>query len=57
MEAAADGDDPFTGDAVWLDVGTGDPFHSADTDLAASLRDDGTRLTFHSWPGGHNSVC
>jgi acetyl esterase/lipase len=40
---------------VWIGVGTGDPFHETDTAFAQSLRDAGGRVTFHAWPGGHNS--
>ena len=40
---------------VWLDVGTRDPFRSADTALAKRLRRDRVRVTFHVWPGGHES--
>jgi S-formylglutathione hydrolase FrmB len=39
---------------VWLDVGTDDPFRSADTELARVLRAHGTRVRFHVWPGGHD---
>ena len=38
---------------VWLDVGTGDPFRSADTAFAQRLRARGVRVTFRIWPGGH----
>jgi S-formylglutathione hydrolase FrmB len=40
---------------VWLDVGTADPFREADTALARELRSGGARVTFHLWPGGHDS--
>ena len=40
---------------VWIDVGTQDPFRSADTLLAGLLRAHGQPLTFHVWPGGHDS--
>ena len=53
--SAQHGTDPYHGDPLWLDVGNGDPFHNADVALAAALRRDGTRITFHTWPGGHNS--
>jgi S-formylglutathione hydrolase FrmB len=39
---------------VWLDVGTDDPFRTADTQLASELRAHGARVSFHVWPGGHN---
>jgi enterochelin esterase-like enzyme len=41
---------------VWMDVGTQDPFRSADTALARILRSHRTRLRFHVWPGGHDSA-
>lgn len=53
--AAQHGTDPYHGDPLWLDVGTQDPFHDADVALAAALHRDGTKITFHTWPGGHNS--
>lgn len=40
---------------VWLDVGTEDPFRSADTAFAQRLRARGARVTFRVWPGGHAS--
>src|SRR6266542_4822334 len=49
---AARGRSPYTA-PVWLDVGTDDPFRSADTRLAEELRAGGARVTFHVWPGGH----
>ena len=41
---------------VWLDVGTDDPFRSADTTLARQLRKHGTHVRFHVWPGGHDGA-
>jgi S-formylglutathione hydrolase FrmB len=46
--------DPYRGMAVWLDVGTEDPFRATDTRLAAELRRDGQRVQFHVGPGGHD---
>jgi enterochelin esterase-like enzyme len=40
---------------VWIDVGADDPFRQADTALARELSADGARVTFHVWPGGHES--
>jgi S-formylglutathione hydrolase FrmB len=40
---------------LWLDVGTSDPFRSADTEFVQALRDHGERVSFHVWPGGHES--
>ncbi len=52
---AARGRSPYTA-PVWLDVGTDDPFRSADTRLAEELRAGGARVTFHVWPGGHEAT-
>jgi len=51
--AAAEAADPYRGMAVWIDVGTLDPFRAADTQLAQELRADGHRVQFHVWPGSH----
>jgi S-formylglutathione hydrolase FrmB len=45
---------PYPGLAVWLDVGTQDPFRAADTTLAQLLRADGDEVQFHVWPGSHS---
>jgi S-formylglutathione hydrolase FrmB len=52
--AAARAGDPYPGVAVWIDVGTDDPFRAADTALVAALRADGHAVQFHVWPGGHD---
>jgi enterochelin esterase-like enzyme len=39
---------------VWIDVGDQDPFVSADSELAQSLRGQGQKITFHVWPGSHS---
>jgi S-formylglutathione hydrolase FrmB len=44
---------PYAGKALWLDVGTRDPFRPADTRLAHALRDKGEHVSFHVWPGAH----
>ncbi len=41
---------------VWIDVGTQDPFRSADTLLAGLLRTHGQPVAFHVWPGGHDGA-
>ena len=46
---------PFGATPVWMDVGASDPFRPNDAALAASLSKAGARVSFHSWPGGHNS--
>lgn len=38
---------------VWLDVGTEDPFRSADTYFAGLLLARRGNVTFHAWPGTH----
>jgi enterochelin esterase-like enzyme len=38
---------------VWIDVGTNDPFRTADTAFARKLQ---SRVTFHVWPGGHDEA-
>jgi S-formylglutathione hydrolase FrmB len=52
--AAARIHNPYPGLAVWLDVGTEDPFRAADTTLAEILRADGNPIQFHVWPGSHS---
>lgn len=52
--AAARRRNPYPGLAVWLDVGTQDPFRAADTTLAQLLRADGSPVQFHVWPGLHS---
>ena len=52
--AAASRHNPYPGLAVWLDVGTEDPFRAADTTLAERLRADGSPIQFHVWPGAHS---
>ena len=45
--------DPYPGASLWLDVGSADPFRTADTELAAALRAKHLPVAFHVWPGGH----
>lgn len=40
--------------AVWIDVGTRDPFRAADTRLVQALRAAGHPVQFHVWPGSHD---
>jgi enterochelin esterase-like enzyme len=51
--AAARAGNPYPGMAVWIDVGSEDPFRDADTTLAQLLRADGIPVQFHVWPGSH----
>ncbi len=53
---AARAGDPYRGMAVWIDVGTQDPFRAADTLLASELRHDGQRVSLHVWPGAHGQA-
>jgi S-formylglutathione hydrolase FrmB len=53
IAAARSGGGAYRGTRLWLDVGTSDPFRSADTELASLLRADGLTVQFHVWPGGH----
>jgi S-formylglutathione hydrolase FrmB len=53
---AVAGHDPYGQMRVWIDVGTGDPFHEADAQFAESLQNSGGRVTFHAWPGGHDTA-
>lgn len=46
--------DPYRRMAVWIDVGSQDPFRAADTTFADALRRHGQRVDFHVWPGGHD---
>jgi S-formylglutathione hydrolase FrmB len=47
---------PFGRTPVWVDVGTSDGFVHNDGEIAADLRRDGARVTFHAWPGGHDAA-
>lgn len=46
--------DPYRQIAVWIDVGSQDPFRAADTMFADALRRHGQAVDFHIWPGGHD---
>jgi enterochelin esterase-like enzyme len=46
--------DPYPNTALWLDVGSEDPFRTADTKLAEILRSRGRSVQFHVWPGAHD---
>lgn len=48
--------DPYPGMAVWIDVGTQDPFRAADTTFADALRHHGETVDFHVWSGGHDQA-
>ncbi len=53
--AARAGGSAYRATSLWLDVGTDDPFRSADTELATLLRADGMDVQLHVWPGGHET--
>jgi S-formylglutathione hydrolase FrmB len=46
--------DAFDGMRVWNDYGNADPFRVYDEGSVGYLRADGTDLSAHSWPGGHD---
>jgi len=48
--------DPYRRMAVWVDVGSQDPFRAADTTFVDALRHRGQRVEFHVWPGGHDQT-
>jgi S-formylglutathione hydrolase FrmB len=48
--------DPYRRMAVWIDVGSQDPFRSADTTFVNALRQHGQKVSFHVWPGGHDQA-
>lgn len=50
---SAEASNPYQGKSLWLDVGSEDPFRSADTDLAHDLRERGDVVHFHIWAGAH----
>ncbi len=51
--AARSGGSAYRGTRLWLDVGNGDPFRSADTELGQLLKGDSLSVQLHIWPGGH----
>jgi enterochelin esterase-like enzyme len=55
MAAARSGGAAYRGTSLWLDVGTEDPFRSADSEFASQLKLDDLDLDFHVWPGGHET--
>jgi S-formylglutathione hydrolase FrmB len=56
IEAAAKSSDPYPGARLWIDVGSEDPFRSADTTFAQTLRSKGLNVEFHVWPGRHEAA-
>ncbi len=56
IAGAASNPAPFTGQPIWLDAGTQDPFQPGDQALAGELRADGATASVHlDWPGGHDA--
>jgi len=45
---------PFAGTPVWMDVGSDDPFHDTDVQVARDLEAHGADISFHVFPGGHD---
>lgn len=56
IDGVANSSAPLPDARLWLDVGTEDPFRSADTTLADDLKEKGAPLQFHVWKGGHDST-
>jgi enterochelin esterase-like enzyme len=56
IKAARDGEGPGSRARLWIDVGTEDPFRSADVELAHLLRSNGRRVELHVWQGGHEGA-
>ncbi len=54
--AARSGGGAYRGTSLWLDVGSQDPFRSADTEFAELLKADDLKVRLHVWPGGHESA-
>jgi enterochelin esterase-like enzyme len=50
---AAQRTNPYPRKPLWLDVGSDDPFRTADTTLAHELQSKGDAVQLHVWPGGH----
>jgi S-formylglutathione hydrolase FrmB len=46
---------PFGAMPIWLDRGDRDWFVAGDARLELALRERGTRLTSHTWPGRHEA--
>jgi enterochelin esterase-like enzyme len=55
--AFAAGNTPvYSGEPVWMDVGSADPFRAADDPFAQLLREAGVDVSFRVWLGGHNDA-
>lgn len=48
--------DAYRATSLWLDVGSEDPFRSADSELAGLLKAHGLNIQFHVWPGRHEQA-
>ncbi len=46
---------PYGDTPVWIDVGSSDGFRPNDGQIATYLRRAGGQVTFHTWPGGHDT--
>ncbi len=56
IRAATEIPNPYRGARLWIDVGSEDPFRSADTTFAQTLESKGLAVEFHVWPGGHEAA-
>ncbi len=56
IQAATESPSPYRGVRLWMDVGNEDPFRSADTTFAQTLKSNGLAVEFHVWPGGHEQT-
>lgn len=56
IQAATESPNPYPGARLWIDVGSEDPFRSADTTFAQTLKSKGLAVQFHIWPGGHEQA-
>lgn len=46
---------PFGSVPLWIDRGDHDPFAAADREVVRALRDDGSHVSSHVWPGAHTT--
>jgi enterochelin esterase-like enzyme len=56
IHGAEESPNPYPGAQLWIDVGSEDPFRSADTTFAQILKSKGLAVEFHVWPGGHEQA-
>ena len=56
IRAATESPNPYPRARLWIDVGSEDPFRSADTTFARALKSKGLAVGFHVWPGRHEQA-